>query len=170
MNTDEPTNLTITTIIVYINYACPLSRYFHMLKIGLSTETVLHALKRDGNDPELIFGRKEDDKQETFVQPVQAKTHRHTRLHWQILSQAQVGENSVWSLLEKDMEHENLRIDEVEFSRLFSTVAKQQRYSDLASSSKVVNVIDQRRANNGGIVLARLKESYQTVAVDIEQV
>ena len=81
-----------------------------------------------------------------------------------------MGENSVWSLLEKDMEHENLRIDEVEFSRLFSTVAKQQRYSDLASSSKVVNVIDQRRANNGGIVLARLKESYQTVAVDIEQV
>ena len=43
-----------------------------MLKIGLSSETVLHALKRDGNDPELIFGRKEDDKQETFVQPVQA--------------------------------------------------------------------------------------------------
>ena len=58
-------------------------------------------------------------------------------------------------------------IDEEEFRSLFQSkmtvTSKLLNFPDLASD-RAVKVIDPKRANNGGIILARLRMSYDNIA------
>ena len=62
-------------------------------------------------------------------------------------------------------------IDEAEFSALFQLEKQTNGYTNRAKETppkSAVKVIDSKRANNGGIILARLKMSYSQIARAIE--
>lgn len=153
-----------------------------MLRIGLPKAAVLHACHRDNIDP-IIFSTAILDGDFTSSiasacnneqQANNTDTHRRTRLHWEPLSR--VGERSVWAILDRDEEFARLNIDEDEFAELFQqekevTNSSKRRLDDSQNTSaqKTVRIIDQKRANNGGIVLASLKRPYSDVVKDIDR-
>ena len=59
----------------------------------------------------------------------------------------------------------NLQIDEVEFKALFQSKEITKPRRTLVTA---VKVIDPKRANNGGITLARLKMSHNDIALAID--
>ena len=64
---------------------------------------------------------------------------------------------------------ETLKIDEQEFKALFQS-KEQIKHRTLIKDNvtdNAVKVIDPKRANNGGITLARLKMSYDDIALAI---
>ena len=144
-----------------------------MLKVGLPKAAVIHACHRDHVDPAILDGSAASQYNEEQEEP-STDTHRRTRLHWEPLSR--VGGRSVWAILEKDEEFFRLNIDEVEFAELFqqekeSTLSSKHQLGchDNSSSRRSVNIIEQKRANNGGIVLASLKKSYIDATKDIDE-
>jgi len=143
-----------------------------MLRIGLPKAAVLHACHRDNVDPAILDGNFASACNNE--QANTTDTHRRTRLHWEPLSQ--VGERSVWAILDKDEEFALLNIDEDEFAELFQqekevTNSSNRRLDDSenTSSQKAVRIVEQKRANNGGIVLASLKRPYRDVVKDIDR-
>ena len=159
------------------------AKYFRMLKLGLPMGAVKNAMERDGKDPSVMDGdhglpaggaagggaaqakRKERD------------THRRTRLHWEAVDNA--GSNSVWAMVEEDEELDMIQIDEKEFTDLFQAEIKAAASSAVGAGGgnggggggggrNVVQVIDPKRANNGGIILARLRMSYDDMATAVD--
>jgi len=62
---------------------------------------------------------------------------------------------------------DNFKIDDSEFNALFQSkeVIKFRRVAVKdVTSDNVVKVIDPKRANNGGITLARIKMTYEEIA------
>ena len=105
-----------------------------------------------------------------LTQKRQRDTHRRTRLHWDT-PEGMVNSNSVWALVEEDEELEQIEIDEGEFASLFQAAIKSTSVNAASGGSKaggggrnVVQVIDPKRANNGGIILASLRMSYDDMA------
>ena len=82
----------------------------------------------------------------------------------------------MWALVEEDVELNQIEIDEKEFTTLFQAEITSNLASGGVSGSatgsgggggssrNVVQVIDPKRANNGGIILARLRMSYDDMA------
>lgn len=154
------------------------TKYFKMLKLGLPLGAVKNAMERDGVDSSVMDG--------DHNAPLSAKTpnvsstkkkekdtHRRTRLHWETLGQ--VNSNSVWAALADDEEMMSIEIDETEFTKLFqaeikSTPTAAQSGNSGSSSRNAVQVIDPKRANNGGIILARLRMSYDDMATIVDNV
>jgi hypothetical protein len=83
-----------------------------------------------------------------------------------------VKSNTVWALVNKDEELDNIVIDETEFTNLFQAEIKASSVpaeKSGGSARNVVQVIDPKRANNGGIILARLRMSYDDMAKAVER-
>jgi hypothetical protein len=70
------------------------------------------------------------------------------------------------------MDSDTICIDDNEFKSLFQSncppVARVPRGPDV-STERAVKVIDPKRANNGGIILARLRMSYDDIAHGIDK-
>jgi len=84
--------------------------------------------------------------------------YRRTRLHWDTLRK--IRSTSIWAMLNKDPDVDLIEIDETEFAELFQSEdnSKLKLGSDNARESNnynVVKVVDSKRANNRGIILAR---------------
>jgi len=152
------------------------AKYFKMLKLGLPMGAVKNAMERDGLDSSIMDGDHHKPASSATPDTSGAKkrqkdTHRRTRLHWDTLNK--VKSNTVWALVEEDQELEEIEIDEKEFTNLFqaeikTTSAATDRSSN--TSRSVVQVIDPKRANNGGIILARLRMSYDDLAKAVENI
>lgn len=154
-------------------------KYFRMLKIGLPMEAVKHAMERDGldssvmdqdhNAPVASTRKKLDDEDDK-----DRDSHRRARLHWKTLRK--VTSNSLWAELDQDEALENIEIDEDEFQELFqveksSDVAtKVVTTASQAKKSSTVKVIEPKRANNGGIVLARIKMTHDDMADAVDRI
>eukprot|EP00957_Ditylum_brightwellii_P055990 4243232-Ditylum_brightwellii.AAC.1 len=152
------------------------AKYFKMLKVGMPMGAVQNAMQRDGVDPTIMDGdhnlpagnKNENSDSLEGGGPGSKKkkdTHRRARLHWDILRK--VRSNSIWALVDKDPDVEKIHIDENEFASLFQAELKpssQQIIGNSDNKRAVVKVIDPKRANNGGIILARLKMSYEEIA------
>ena len=154
------------------------SKYFKMLQIGLPMEAVKHSMERDGLDSTVMdqdhdlpaaSGKKADDGDH----PKEKDSHRRARLHWNTLRK--VTSNSLWAQIDQD-DSLNIEIDEQEFRNLFqaeknesSAAATSTAASQLRRSS-AVRVIDPKRANNGGIILARLKMSHDDMADAVDRI
>ncbi len=105
-------------------------------------------------------------------------THRRTRLHWDTAGVA-INSNSVWAMVDADDSLDALEIDEGEFATLFQAElsatagngagAGGNRGNGGGGKKGVVQVIDPKRANNGGIILARLRMSYDDMARAVER-
>lgn len=151
------------------------AKYFKMLKLGLPMGAVKNAMERDGVDSSVMDGDHNAPASSlNSNSPATAKrekdTHRRTRLHWDTLGQ--VKSNTVWAMVEEDQELEQIEIDEKEFTNLFQAEIKASSAPTERSNSaprNVVQVIDPKRANNGGIILARLRMSYDDMAKAVER-
>ena len=169
-------------------------KYFKMLKLGLPMGAVKNAMERDGLDSRVMDGNhslpanssssnnnksSSASSKSISKKPRQKDTHRRTRLHWDTLDvEQQTNSNSVWALVEEDTESNQIEIDEKEFTTLFQAEIKQSNVSaggaggaggNGGSNKNVVQVIDPKRANNGGIILARLRMSYDDMAQAVDR-
>lgn len=152
------------------------AKYFKMLKLGLPMGAVKNAMERDGLDSSVMDGNhnlpvSELTSNSPATKKKQKDTHRRTRLHWDTLV-GKVKSNTVWALVNKDEELDNIVIDETEFTNLFQAEIKSSSApveKSASSARNVVQVIDPKRANNGGIILARLRMSYDDMAKAVEQ-
>ncbi|KAL7553233.1 hypothetical protein ACHAWF_017316 [Thalassiosira exigua] len=158
------------------------AKYFKMLKLGLPMGAVKNAMERDGLDPAIMD---RDHNQPASAQgggadpsgsarKRQRDTHRRTRLHWD--TTGSVKSNTFWALVEEDEELGQIEIDETEFTNLFQAEIKSTSVKVASggkgggSSRNVVQVIDPKRANNGGIILARLRMSYDDLAQAVDRI
>jgi hypothetical protein len=153
------------------------TKYFKMLKMGLPLGAVKNAMDRDGEDPSVMDGdhnapAKGGSKQQEIkkAEPLPKDKFRRTRVHWDTLRQ--VKSTSIWALVNQDPDVKDIEIDESEFAELFQAELGQTIAIDSDPSKKrnAVKVIDPKRANNGGIVLARLKVTYEEMAVAIDTI
>jgi hypothetical protein len=148
-------------------------KYLKMLKIGISMAQVKHAMERDGLNPAIMD--QDHNLPVITVEKRQEKkpkeTHRRARLHWKTIGN--VVRNSLWAKVEKEVT--DIDIDEEEFNELFKADLK-----GLSNTNKAVNnskkkgaavrVIDAKRANNGGIILARLKMTHDEMADAVDRI
>jgi hypothetical protein len=152
-------------------------KYFKMLNIGLPMEAVKHAMERDGLDSHVMDLDHNlpvaNGKAIVEQEPQEKDSHRRARLHWKTLRK--VTSNSLWAQIDQDDELENIDIDEEEFQELFQvekseTVTPVKAAVVTEKSSASVRVIDAKRANNGGIILARLKMSHDDMADAVDRI
>jgi len=149
------------------------TKYFKMFKMGLPMGAVKNAMARDGEDPSVMDGdhnapAQGGSKQQTKkAEPLPKDKFRRTRVHWDTLEKVKA--TSIWAMVNEDPD---IEIDESEFAELFQAEVGQTIAIDPSSSKKsnAVKVIDPKRANNGGIVLARLKITYEEMAVAIDTI
>lgn len=152
------------------------AKYFKMLKLGLPMGAVKNAMERDGLNSSVMDGNHNLPvsvltSDSSVDKKRQKDTHRRTRLHWDT-PVGKVKSNTVWALVNKDEELDNIVIDETEFTNLFQAEIKASSAPLQKSGSSfrnVVQVIDPKRANNGGIILARLRMSYDDMAKAVER-
>lgn len=152
------------------------AKYFKMLKLGLPMGAVKNAMERDGLDPSVMDCDHDapapapSGAMSNSAKKRQRDTHRRTRLHWDT-SGIQLNPNSVWAQLQGDEELGRIEIDEREFEGLFQAeISKAAAPKSGGGAGKnVVQVIDPKRANNGGIILARLRMSYDDMAMAVEK-
>jgi Formin Homology 2 Domain/Subunit CCDC53 of WASH complex len=148
-------------------------KYFKMLKIGISMDQVKHAMESDGFNPAIM-----DQDHSLPVMAVEKReekkekeTHRRARLHWKTIGK--VVRNSLWAKVESEVS--DIDIDEEEFNELFKADLKgESKVSKSVSNNKkkgaAVRVIDAKRANNGGIILARLKMTHDEMADAVDRI
>jgi hypothetical protein len=154
-------------------------KYFKMLKMGLPMGAVQNAMERDGLDSSVMArdhslpanGNASGGEVRTPAENLPKDTHRRTRLHWDTMRK--VRSNSLWAKINQDEEIEEIDIDEEEFAQLFQAeLAPTTNKARPGASTKrgaAVRVIDSKRANNGGIILARLKMTHDEMADAVDR-
>ena len=156
------------------------SKYLKMISIGLPKGAAQQAMMKDGLDPSVLDGDlnlpaiSSSTAKNKKIQPKKPKDkHRRTRLHWDSLHEEVISSNSVWAMVNDDKDIDDIHIDEAEFENLFkadiSANKKQSTSPQQSRKSSIVKVIDPKRANNGGIILARIKLTYEEIATAIER-
>ena len=146
-----------------------LAKYRNMMKMGLPIGAIKNSMARDGVDPSLW----DSDRTEIITKPTATKVlpkdkYRRTRLHWE--PHAGFSSNTLWDMIKHDPDIAAIRVDEEEFGSLFRSELGQ---TSMPPTLKVpdhgsVKIIDSKRANNGGIILARVKLSYVEIAHAID--
>jgi Subunit CCDC53 of WASH complex len=146
-----------------------LAKYRNMMKMGLPIGAIKNSMARDGVDPSLW----DSDRTEIITKPTATKVlpkdkYRRTRLHWE--PHAGFSSNTLWDMIKYDPDIAAIRVDEEEFGSLFRSELGQ---TSMPTTLKVpdhgsVKIIDSKRANNGGIILARVKLSYVEIAHAID--
>lgn len=152
------------------------AKYFRMIMIGLPMEAVKHAMQRDGLDS-TVMDQDHDlpaatGKQSSNDEPKEQDSHRRARLHWKTLRK--VTSNSLWAKIDQECEVD-IEIDEEEFQELFQAEKTEAAASGAAATisqkrGSTVCVIDSKRANNGGIILSRLKMSHDDMADAVDRI
>ena len=146
-----------------------LAKYRNMMKMGLPIGAIKNAMTRDGVDPSLW----DSDRTEVCKLPTASKVmtkdkYRRTRLHWE--PHAGSSSNTLWDMIKHDPDIAAIRVDEEEFGSLFRSEREQTSMSTTLKLPEhgSVKIIDSKRANNGGIILARVKLSYVEIAHAID--
>ena len=127
---------------------------FGDLVSSLSVSTDLFKLLRH----HLMRSRKE---------PKEKANHRLARLHWK--RRQKVNRGSLWAKIEIDPEMSKIDIDEEEFNELFKAdltplLNSPRGLGNNRIKGAAVRVIDAKRANNGGIILAHVKMTHDEMA------
>jgi hypothetical protein len=147
-----------------------LAKYHNMKKIGIPSGAIQNAMLRDGVDPSLFYSEPGATKRK----PIETKTsvpkdnYRRTRVHWE--AHDGFSSSTVWAMIKRDPDVSSIRIDDDEFRNLFRS---ELGTASLPTTHKVtdhgaVKIINPKRANNGGIILARVKLSYDEIAQAID--
>jgi hypothetical protein len=154
------------------------AKYFKMLKIGMPLTHVKHAMERDGlnsavMDQDHNMPATSSIQKEVMRAPRQKKKQslRRARFRWNTLTQFVT--ESIWGGISDDKTIRSIDIDQDEFNDLFQAEAAVARKPNARIAKKkkgaAVRVIDPKRANNGGIALARVKMSHDEMARSVDR-
>lgn len=163
------------------------AKYFQMLKVGLCIDAVKNAMMRDGEDPSIMDGdhnlpaadKTKQDASKKVPPKLQQKRVKdkfvRTRVFWDTLDDRIEGEieKSVWGQKGAKL---SIHIDEEDFRDKFQAeisknAAKLTSPKNNQARKKTVQVIDEKRANNGGISLALLRGiTFEDVAKAVDNV
>jgi hypothetical protein len=146
---------------------------------------VQNAMKRDSMDPSIIeldpeksveyqkalaTRKKSVLKKKSTKEPKKPKVRRK-KIYWSPIEESKIDDNSLWSMIKGSVQFDSLKFDQDEFESLFTDTStpgeKKKTTSDKSAASKQkksVQVIDAKRGMNGGIILARLKVDFSTLA------
>jgi Formin Homology 2 Domain len=134
-------------------------------------------MERDGLDSSVMdqdhnLPARNASRDEADLERKEVDSHRRARLHWKTLQK--VTSNSMWAKLDQDG-LENIEIDEDEFQELFqvekgAVTAPVAAVTTQSRRAPSVRVIESKRANNGGIILARLKMSHDDLADAVDRI
>ena len=162
------------------------AKFFKMLKVGLPPENIKLKMKEEGLDPsfiekpfdEMVFLSDAPTSTASAAIGVpskvaaadKAKLPRKKKLHWKALDASKVGSDSLWADKDDGM---NITLDEAEFNQLFvesqAVVKVVKEEVKEGNKKKRVNLVDMKRAQNGGIALARIKISFSEVKEKIQR-
>jgi len=159
------------------------SKYFKMVKMGLPLGAAKNAVQRDGKDPSVLdldpsksyASQTNSDARRLPQRRKSSKRVRRKKIFWNPLDSKQISANSLWSHVKGKVRMNQLNYDEKEFEDLFteSTDAADRKKAKQKKESRVkkktVQVIDGKRSMNGGIILARLKIDFKTIAEMVDQ-
>ena len=146
-----------------------LAKYFRMIKMGLPVGAVKNAMKMDGHDPSILDSDKSSQRQQRLTAstpPSIGHTVRYFRIHWE--ANVDASSNTVWAMSKRDPDVVNIEVDQAEVAKLFRCELQSHTPSKKDTEHKSVKVIDSKRANNGGIALARIKLTYSEIAQAID--
>ena len=149
-------------------------KYTKMLKMGLPEGAVRNAMIRDGIDPGALDKSSSPPiKSRPSSSPGATKPevdpYRRFRVHWE--SHDNVRSNTVWAMVQRENRWTsgNMQLDLEEYNRLFQEAKDPLLKRHIKKEGKLgATVIDAKRANNGGIVLARIKLSHHDIAKAID--
>lgn len=148
--------------------------------MGLPLGAVKNALQRDGKDPSIMD--LDPDKSVAFqlakakgggnrgVRKKAKKKVRRKKIYWTPIDPEKVVEGSLWEMAKGIVEFRKLSYDHTEFESLFTEdmnpAEKKKKSSNETKPAKKENIqiIDGKRSMNGGIILSRIKLSYDTIA------
>jgi hypothetical protein len=154
------------------------AKYARMLKVGLPISAVKNAMERDGVDPCVLDGGAPGPSTANKTELVSLEAARDPfqrfRLHWD--THSNVRSNTIWAMVSRDQEWlAEIQVDEEELDTLFRTPKRSTVVAETSDTTTnrvgsdiAVQVIDPKRANNGGISLARIKLSYRDMARAVE--
>ena len=171
-------------------------KYFTMVKMGLPPGAAKNAMVKDGlaNSDTYIMDL---DPTKSYASQVsagaggaeagtasiskspKAPKSRRKKLDWKPIQQTTIDKNSIWGELAANNGDHEFELDMHEFDSLFvsrvSPTTKDKKggagNKEVTTKKKAsVQVIDGKRAMNGGIVLARLKVPFTDVAAAINEV
>lgn len=153
------------------------SKYFKMLQMGLPLGAVKNAVERDGKqgsvldlDPTKSIASQLKTPGKSRMVPKKKKRVRRKKIYWNPLNSGQIKANSLWSTVKGRLQMSQLKYDEKEFADLFTESAdpadkkNKPEKQDTSKAKKPQQVIDGKRSMNGGIILARLKVNYKSIA------
>lgn len=158
--------------------------FLHSIK-GLPIGAVQNAMQRDSMDPSIMdldpeksveyqkalaSRKKAALKKKSTREPKKPKVRRK-KIYWSPIEESKIDDNSLWSMIKGSVKFDSLKFDQDEFESLFtdsSNPADKKKAADDKSTAskqkKSVQVIDAKRGMNGGIILARLKIDFPTLA------
>ena len=159
------------------------SKFFKMLKMGLSMGAVKNAVTRDGLDPSILDKDPEKSLEDQNVTTSKSEVAekkakeppkpsvKRKKIFWSPIEESKIDDNSLWSMIKGTIDFESLNVDQDEFESLFTDTAlptdKKKILNDKSSEpkqKKSVQAIDAKRGMNGGIVLARIKVEFAVLA------
>ena len=119
------------------------------------------------------------DNVKTVAKVKKKKPIKRKKIYWDTVDESKINEESIWGLItaEGDITMEKLEFDTKEFEELFTDQGKptlKKKSGDGGSKKekdkkKTISVIDGKRAMNGGIILARIKLSFDEVAAKVNK-
>lgn len=140
-------------------------KYLKMIKMGVPISAVKNHMVREGVTSSNAFCELESESMPTTSVSKAKDPFRRTRLHWMPLEK--FGVDSIWYQIKNDSDIHNIPIDEDEFQSLFQMKIQSPRTTYSRGKDNVnegvVKVIDAKRANNGGIILAGLRMSFDEI-------
>eukprot|EP00978_Attheya_sp_CCMP212_P042398 scaffold257793_cov35-Attheya_sp.AAC.1 len=160
--------------------------------MGLPVGAVQNALTRDGKDPAImdmdpeksleyhlkVAERKKSKAPSGGKKKEKKPKVRRKKIFWTPIEKSKVHEDSIWSLVQGTVNMQNLTYDSTEFENLFTdtTDPKKKKANEPKKSGegapkekKSVQFVDGKRGMNGGIILARIKLTYEQMATMVDE-
>ena len=143
-------------------------KYARMIKVGLPLPVIKNAMQRDGVAPAAQAKEASTTSQEPPPDPVQ-----RFRIHWE--THTNVRSNTMWAMIGREVHWlAEVAVDEEEMTALFQkdrSPSKQKNdHTTSTDNESAVRIIEPKRANNCGIILARIKLSYREIANAIDAI
>jgi len=162
-------------------------KYFKMLKMGLPIGAVKNSIERDDKNPAImdldpdksLKSQTKKKKAKAKIKPKKKKAKvvkakvRRKKIYWNAVDTSKIGRDSIWGNMHGMFNMDQLVNDTSEFETLFTetldpSLKKKSKEAckdpSAKKAKKSVQIVDGKRAMNGGIILARLKMNFTDLA------
>ena len=116
-------------------------------------------------------GKKKTKKKKAAKKP--KKKVRRKKIYWTPIEESKISKESIWSMVQGTISIEKLQYDTSEFESLFTETTEKKSEKKVSTpgatkAKKSFQVIDAKRAQNGGILLSRIKTPYEEIANQVD--